>query len=157
MFSLDKDLKKGVNKSVQVKNKIPSSYLNKTLTDKISSTNDIVEIAKIEREKRKLDRDLNNHVNIIQKCWRGRWKSYLFLKSTTQQFDEKISDIKKVSLFLLEKNGILFIPPLQICIEMTRLLFFGNNNNKVKMFTWILIFILKLYISCILSYIFIYK
>lgn len=136
MFSRDKDLKKGVNKSVLIpKNKnqssLSSSFPNKTSTNKISSSSNIVEIAKIEREKRKLDRDLLIHVVLIQKWWRGRWKSYLFLKSTMQEYDDKISDIKKVSIFLLEKNGIIFIPPLPICIEITRILFFRNNKKEL--------------------------
>ena len=119
-FVNERDLRKGAVASrkpttKQISN--PSDVIAVKSNDNLKAA-DAVEYARLEREKRKFNRELNFHVVKIQAWWRGRWTTYNLVSSLREGVDKKLDDIEKVSTLLMEKNNILFVPPVAICTEL---------------------------------------
>jgi hypothetical protein len=136
-FTSERDLRKAVPKKnntiISKQNKSNSTIVTKNSTDiansdyKLSSSSiDIVEQAKKERENRIHIKELNNKIVIIQKFIRGKVSSIKYKKLIRNNFDSKLNDIQKVIKLLPTQ----FIPPPEICFDiLLKLLFLLKIKN----------------------------
>lgn len=126
MFFNDKDYKKGV-----AYNKRPVDK-NRNNTDN-KKVDDVVQIARIEREERAKNRELSSVAIKLQKWYRGRITAKKTILLMRSEFDSKLVDIEKLSILLLERNNIIFVPPSTICIDLAKkLTAFGFHGIEVS-------------------------
>ena len=131
-FCSDKDLRKGAG--VRQTKKASSSISGSTEVkkDEALKGENVVEKARLQRELRAKGREERAFCVRIQSWWRGRSSSSKIMAQVRNEFDRKLSDILNLSVMLLNKNKIVFIPPAAICIELARkLTVFGFHGREV--------------------------
>ncbi len=129
-FASDKDLRKAVpKKAIAPKPKVKTADLTETPIILTSSTN-VVEQAKAEREQRQLKRDLAKHASLIQAWWRGRSISCTYYTKQLAVFDSKISDIDKLNKLLTSKGLPNLVAPPEICINLLSILHVVSLHSK---------------------------
>jgi hypothetical protein len=134
MFLNDKDLKKGAPvKKAGLATSAGVSAVASVNGNRASSVSsalkgngkdiDIVETAKLERDKRELLRAHTAKAIRIQAWFRGRITCSKFLRSLRSSFDSKLGDIKRLGA-VLNMKGVAFIPNPSVVAELTALLLF---------------------------------
>jgi hypothetical protein len=147
MFATAKELRKVSSKSQSSKankagGKNSSSLPSQSPSSSISgggsrdhgtgSENQLIEQLKIEREERKLLKEYNQKVILIQKLWRQKSSNRRLNESFRNEFDKKLNDIENVKTILLKSKGIQFIPPMDICYRLYQVIVFLMKFNKME-------------------------
>jgi hypothetical protein len=123
MFFSEKDFKKS-------KQKTPSkSSSSISSTQQPSTLIDVVEKAKVERDNRRHQREIKEHVIKVQKWWRGASVRKNVITKTKSELDRKLLDIENVRNILRSKGNIEFCPPPNIVFDMMKsIVFLGIRN-----------------------------
>lgn len=140
-FCSDKDLRKGAG--VRQTKKVSSNISGSTEVkkDEALKSENVVEKARLQRELRAKGREERAFCVRIQSWWRGRSSASKITAQMRNEFDRKLSDILNLSVMLLNKNKIVFIPPAAICIELARkLTVFGFHGREVTFYRILLFF-----------------
>lgn len=131
-FYSDKDFRKGAG-APRVPKRTTISSESKSKPEDAKKIDNVVERARIEREERAKNRVTTAIVIKIQCWWRGRWIAHKTIKSFRTTFDSKLNDIENLSVLLLTKNNIIFVPPVPICIDLAvKLTAFGLHGTEVS-------------------------
>ena len=134
MFSTDRDLRKPVPKKGPVTRSVkPQTAGAKALTKTeetdqqtishslSSNRNDIIEVAKHEREARALLREKSSRVVFLQAWWRGRIASSRYYGGLIREVSSKLDDIEKiVSVFVQKGGSSTFVTPPEIAMLLVK-------------------------------------
>ena len=95
--------------------------------------NDLLQLAKKEREKRQENREKEANIVLIQKTFRGYWFRKKFITDRYNDLQSKISDIKKVQLVFIQlKKGKFCVPLEKIEVLIKIFLYVKKNENFIK-------------------------
>jgi hypothetical protein len=84
------------------------------------------------REQRQRQRDHGAVALRLQRVWRGRGGARKALRELGSEVDRKLGDVLKLGTVLGSK-GIKFVPPAEICFDLTRkILFILRYSKKVS-------------------------
>ena len=139
MFSSEKDLRKPVAKKSTTASRPnrqnPSAYFINSSSGNsesqnlkqttgtgtgpisISESSNILEVTRLEREKRALNRERSVYVVRLQTWWRCQHTRHLHCAFVSQSIKTKLSDIDKLAAILHQK-GVEFVPPPPICMAL---------------------------------------
>lgn len=129
-FFSDKEFGRGARAHSTKK---PVSIGTKARAEETKKTDDVVERARIEREER-ARKKINTAIVIkIQSWWRGISTAVKTIAILRKEFDSKLTDIENLSTLLRDKNNIVFIPPVPICMDLAKkLTAFGYHGLEVR-------------------------
>lgn len=93
---------------------------------------DVVTRARVEREARRLDRELQARARKIQSWWRGRHGSSVWTLGQKQIIDGKLNDIEKLTAVMKQLKGAaaVFVPPLEVSTDILRRFVFIKYANS---------------------------
>ena len=132
-FLNEKDFRKGAGSAPPPKRAAIISGRN-VKGDDTKKTDNVVERAKLERVERARVRETTMFVIKIQSWWRGRSTAFKTISALRTSFDSKLNDIENLTSILLSKNNIVFVPPIQICMELAaKLTAFGLHVIEVRL------------------------
>jgi hypothetical protein len=148
MFTSDRGLKKGSIKRNNVKLSKSSTSFSSSLSLSHSHNEEkslketeqketLLERTRKERLERQILRENSEKVLLIQKRWRGWFILRQTRQKMRQEFDQKLTDIERVSSLLLQTKSIQFISPIGINFNLLRLLLFQSFLQEVN---WIFFF-----------------
>jgi hypothetical protein len=125
-FFSDKDFKKGAGPKKVV------GGGGKAKVDELKNADNVVEKARIQREERAKNRETSVFIVKIQSWLRGKSIAIKTIAEFRRIFDTKLTDIENLSKLLLNKNNIVFIPPVSISLDLAKkLTAFGFNGVQV--------------------------
>lgn len=162
MFASDRDIKKPSNarrggggktalsthttKASTLLSASPHLSSSETTTHGITSSScghgsksdaaDIVEQARIERQRREALRTHAARALRLQAWWRGRRSAQLTSSGALATLGQRIGDLERVATMLRASKGIEFVPPMPVAHQLiTILLFLGSRTtmNKVRL------------------------